>query len=126
MHPRILEIRTETERATGSVGSESPWHGHRFQADCPNHLRMYFKNVLNITRNIDLMNKDTNRPFSRREWIDTIYQMHERVHGVEPDVVDAIDRADALMDIQKSITSEDMVRNTFRKPQVWSALHTWS
>ena len=91
-----------TDRLEG-VATESPWHGHSWQSAAPNHIRAYAKHTLKITRFADFMNRDTRRPFKIRDWRRFIERAERRKHGIDPDNVMVIDRANEIIAIQRAI-----------------------
>jgi hypothetical protein len=85
------------------VTTESPWHGHRWKSDAPNHIRAFCKHTLQITRFADFMNKDTNRPFTKQEWREWVHESITKLKGVEPDNIEVRERAKDIYKIQKAI-----------------------
>ena len=67
-------------------------------------MRAYAKHMLRITRFADFMNRETRRPFTRRDWIRFIERAERRKHGVDPDNLLVIQRADEIMRVQDSIS----------------------
>ena len=93
------------------IATQSPWHGHVWQSAAPNHVRAYAKHMLRITRFADFMNRETRRPFTRRDWIRFIERAERRKHGVDPDNLMVMRRADEIKQVQDGIPR-----------QVWVAL----
>ena len=92
-----------TDRLEG-LATESPWHGHAWQSAAPNHVRAYAKHALNITLFADFMNKDTGRPFTRRDWRRFIERYERRKHGVDPTTnLELIQNSDEIMQVQNGI-----------------------
>ena len=49
------------------------------------------------------MNRDTRRPFKVRDWRRFIERAERRMHGIDPDNVMVIDRANEIIAIQRAI-----------------------
>ena len=91
-----------TDRLEG-ISTESPWHGHTWQSDAPNHVRAYAKHMLHITRFADFMNRDTRRPFKLTDWRKFVERSERRKHGIDPTNLTVIQRADEIMAVQRAI-----------------------
>ena len=88
------------------IATQSPWHGHIWQSSAPNHIRSYAKHMLKITRFADFMNRDTRRPFTRRDWRRFVERSERRKHNVDPDNLHVIRKADEIMSVQNNIPNE--------------------
>ena len=128
-----LKLKPKADTLNG-IGSESPWHGHRFGATATNIQRRYCKHVLQVTQMSDFMNKDTNRPFTRAEWRGFVEELHTDFYGVEPTGVEVIDWANYIYEVQKKIPREIWVEllkrydtpiKAKKKVYLVRGAHTW-
>ena len=85
------------------IGTESPWHGHRFHTSTSNANRAFFKHTVEITQMSDFMNKDTNRPFSRKDWRSMIQKENTNKGNKPLTNIEIIDYANEITKIQHTI-----------------------
>ena len=85
------------------IGTESPWHGHRFNAITSNANRAFFKHTVEIVQLSDFMNKETNRPFSRTQWRALIKRDNLKKGNKPLTNVEIIDYANEIVRIQHTI-----------------------
>ena len=97
-----LKLKPKSDTLDG-IGSESPWHGHRFSTTATNKQRRYCKHVLQVTQMSDFIDKDTNRPFTRSDWGEFVSELHRQHHGVDATNVEVHDWANFIYAVQKKI-----------------------
>ena len=72
------------------LAAEPLWHTPRFRIICNWRVRHYFVNVLNVTQISDIIDYDTDRPFTAqrwREWIGT-YHRDARAENITDEELD--------------------------------------
>ena len=86
------------------IGSESIWFNHSFEIVCNWRDREYFREITEVVIVSDIMNKATNKPFTRLEWRDWVEEMHSaKKNPLDLDNAFIIDKADKMMEIVKQI-----------------------
>ena len=67
-----LGLRPTWDNRWEGIESESPWIGHRVKIDAAPHVIRIAKNRLDVVFMSDFVNNDTDKFFTRQEWIDII------------------------------------------------------
>ena len=105
---RFWKLKLEPlEHSLDGYSAESPWHGHRFRIHgVTNKQRAYCKHVLKVTQMSDIMDRNTNRPFTTRDWRKFVERLHKEYYGVEPTNEDIIDYAEIMKKITDAQSNE--------------------
>ena len=91
------------------LAAEPLWHTPRFRIVCNWRVRHYFVNVLNVTQISDIIDYDTDRPFTAqrwREWIGT-YHRDARAENITEEELD--EKVIQIIDVVNQVP-DDIIR----------------
>ena len=98
-----LKLVPADDTAKRTYASESLWYNHDFEININWRDRKYYQEILDVNIISDIIDADTDKPFTRMDWREWIEQLHEEKLGKKPDNTHIIEKADLIYETTKKI-----------------------
>jgi len=110
-----LKLVPTTDLNKRTIASESLWYNHSFEMSGVGWRdKKYFQEITEVNLVSDIMDKNTNRPFTKTQWKYWISKMHQAKRGRRPDNLFVITKADLIFSAIESVPRDIKKRARLR------------
>ena len=98
------------------VAAEPFWHNARFSIDVDKPTALYFSTTVEVNNVSDIIDGQTDQPFTMREWSNCIEELHQHHHGTVPTQLFLAKQTRKIKKIIKQVPAA-IIRSAKRPPE---------